>query len=780
MKDNMMSRSSGLDKDATVVRVLLVEDNPGDVTLMEDMLTEAQSARFEMTAVSRLRDALSVLDSEPPNVILLDLGLPDSTGLKTLESLNEGRNNPPVIVLTGLNDTELGLKAVSMGAQEYLVKGEVDAPTVERAIRYSIQRKSMLDELKESNERYVSLFNDNHAVMMLIDPVDGTVVDANQAALTYYGYEIENLVGMSLSRINTLPPDQINSNMGRACSRSQQQFFFQHRLSSGEVRDVEVLAGPIHIKGRTYIYSIVHDITDRKRAEQERARLSKDVEEQRTLLQTVIDNTPAGIVAISGPDLRVAWANQAFADICGINDGAEHMAGKDLDQLPCPAIGLPARVGEVVERKVPSIEVEVEAPADYGRTNFFHTSIVPIALQGGEGGALALLMDITEQVLARRRIEEMATRAEEERRRLRAILDNLPVGVTVVDHHGTTIETNDLMGVIWGGRMSQISELADRHELKGWWADTGLSVRPDEWPVTKAIKKGETIDGAVIDILRMDGTRGTILSSASSIRDPSGRTIGGVGVMQDITRQRKLEHDAIEAKEQVELYIDLLSHDISNMNAAVSAYLQTAVDKIDIEQKNMMYFVKSQEILESSNNLIDTVRKIQRVENHDSKYGLVDLGWMLEDVRTEYEHIPGREVKIHYKTAIKKFVIASDLLKDVFSNLLSNSIKHSSGPVEITMVLNKVFDGGREHYKVTVEDNGPGIPDDLKMRLFQRKQRGKTKTTGSGLGLYLVRKLVEDINGRVWVEDRVPGDPTEGTKFVVLIPAATNDAKPMV
>jgi signal transduction histidine kinase len=95
-------------------------------------------------------------------------------------------------------------------------------------------------------------------------------------------------------------------------------------------------------------------------------------------------------------------------------------------------------------------------------------------------------------------------------------------------------------------------------------------------------------------------------------------------------------------------------------------------------------------------------------------------------------------------------------------------------------VVIKLFEGGREHYKVAIEDDGPGIPHKLKMRLFQRKQRGKTKTTGSGLGLYLVKKLVEDINGRVWVEDRIPGDPSKGTKFVVLLPAVTNDPKPMI
>ncbi|MGE5403280.1 MAG: sensor histidine kinase, partial [Candidatus Doudnabacteria bacterium] len=74
--------------------------------------------------------------------------------------------------------------------------------------------------------------------------------------------------------------------------------------------------------------------------------------------------------------------------------------------------------------------------------------------------------------------------------------------------------------------------------------------------------------------------------------------------------------------------------------------------------------------------------------------------------------------------------------------------------------------------RCTVEDNGPGVPDDLKPKLFHRFQRGKTKAHGKGLGLYLVRSLVESYEGKVWVEDRVKGDHSKGARFVVMLPAA--------
>lgn len=100
--------------------------------------------------------------------------------------------------------------------------------------------------------------------------------------------------------------------------------------------------------------------------------------------------------------------------------------------------------------------------------------------------------------------------------------------------------------------------------------------------------------------------------------------------------------------------------------------------------------------------------------------------------------------------------------------------------MEISISLSKMFENGREYYKVSIEDNGPGISDELKSKLFQRKQRGRSKTAGSGLGLFLVKKLVEDFHGLVWVEDRVPGDHTQGAKFVVMLPAVSVDGRGQV
>jgi Signal transduction histidine kinase len=126
-----------------------------------------------------------------------------------------------------------------------------------------------------------------------------------------------------------------------------------------------------------------------------------------------------------------------------------------------------------------------------------------------------------------------------------------------------------------------------------------------------------------------------------------------------------------------------------------------------------------------------------------------------------------------YEPASGCHVQANRLLKEVFTNLIGNSVKHSKGPVSVWITVDSVIEDGRKYYEASVTDNGPGIPDEMKGRLFQRLDRVGTKASSHGLGLYLVKTLVEDFEGRVRVEDRVRGDSTKGVKFIVLLPAAT-------
>lgn len=138
------------------VRLLLIEDDPDDAFLLEKMLSEAAKDEFHLSQATRLAEGLVLVETQRADVVLLDLSLPDSQGLETFQELHQRHEGVPVVVLTGLDDETVALRAVQEGAQDYLVKGQVDGHALVRSLRYAIerQRSSYYQALLAERERF--------------------------------------------------------------------------------------------------------------------------------------------------------------------------------------------------------------------------------------------------------------------------------------------------------------------------------------------------------------------------------------------------------------------------------------------------------------------------------------------------------------------------------------------------------------------------------------------------------------------------------------------------
>jgi PAS domain S-box-containing protein len=132
-------------------------------------------------------------------------------------------------------------------------------------------RKQAEEELRLSEERFRKVFDNHTAVKLLIDPDIGNIIEANKAAVKYYGWPRERLLQMKISEINTLTPEELKKELEKAHTRKQTYFEFHHRLADGSIRDVEVFSSNIEEEGKSLIHSIIHDVTDRKLAEQKLA-----------------------------------------------------------------------------------------------------------------------------------------------------------------------------------------------------------------------------------------------------------------------------------------------------------------------------------------------------------------------------------------------------------------------------------------------------------------------------------------------------------------------------
>jgi PAS domain S-box-containing protein len=129
------------------------------------------------------------------------------------------------------------------------------------------ERKRTEEALRESEERFRTMFERHDAIMLLIEPVTGRIIDANKSAEQFYGYTITQLRSMSIQEINILPPDKVENERNLALQECRNYFIFPHSLANGEVRTVEVHSSPIEQNGEPVLFSIIHDITDRKIAQ---------------------------------------------------------------------------------------------------------------------------------------------------------------------------------------------------------------------------------------------------------------------------------------------------------------------------------------------------------------------------------------------------------------------------------------------------------------------------------------------------------------------------------
>jgi two-component system cell cycle sensor histidine kinase/response regulator CckA len=259
------------------LKVLLVEDNPGDARLIREMLLEVQHVRFEVELADRLATGLVRIRAGDIHAVLLDLGLPDSRGHDTFVAVQAEASHIPIIVLTGLGDEALAFRTVQEGAQDYLVKGQVDASLLERAIRYAVERKkaehalrSSEMALRQSEASFRSLvLNSPHAIFR--SSLDGRFLDANPALVSMLGYGSDSeLMALELSADVYGSPSE--SKQLVEFFKSQTQFRgieVGWKRKDGKLITASLTGRPVHDEEGTLTHFeiIAEDVTERKTLE---------------------------------------------------------------------------------------------------------------------------------------------------------------------------------------------------------------------------------------------------------------------------------------------------------------------------------------------------------------------------------------------------------------------------------------------------------------------------------------------------------------------------------
>ncbi|MBP7694546.1 MAG: diguanylate cyclase [Anaerolineales bacterium] len=308
--------------------ILLVEDNPSDARLIREYLREAAPAEFRVLHVERLRAAQRPLAEQVCDVVLLDLGLPDSTNLEALAAVQAWAPGRPVVVLTGLGDQHRALEAMRLGAQDYLVKGEVTGPLLARALRYARERQRAADALRTSEARYRFLAENVGDVIWAAD-ARLYLTDLSPAIFQLTGFTAGELLARPLAELLT-PPSQavLRHALAPAAGgeREARTLELEYRRKTGggiwtEVRLSPAAGGADRPAGWL---GVTRDITERRRGEQDRR-----------LAAQMFEHAAEGIF-IADARAKLVSVNPAFTVITGYPAAEAVGQGPQLFATPQP------------------------------------------------------------------------------------------------------------------------------------------------------------------------------------------------------------------------------------------------------------------------------------------------------------------------------------------------------------------------------------------------------------------------------------------------------------
>ena len=548
------------------------------------------------------------------------------------------------------------------------------------------------------------------------------------------------------------------------------------------------------------------DITARKHTEQ---KLRESEERFRSLVETTSDwiwEVDANAV--------YTYSSPKIKDILGYEP--EEIIGKTpFDLMPSDEV---VRVRELFQAALESQKsltwLENTNLHKDGRLIVLETSGVPIFNESGDLlGYRGIDRDITERKKAEQKVKE----SEEMYRNL---FNSTPYAIWLVDLKGIILDCNEPMNKFLSiFKPSDLIGKPFREVLQMFYREGDPRFENIEQVLKKrfvVLLKEGYLKPIEFEVSRGDGKTFWITLESSFvnvgkksliqtfIKDITERKLAEIeleGLRKDLEirikeRTIKLESSEIKyrkAYSRADCYKGLFTHDISNMFHTIgnSIELCETLLKEGIKNNDMIeYFEVIEQQIKRGKKLINNIRNLSEIEGSEMPLEPTEIYEKLRSaiqfVRVNFQK---REILVNLHCSIQKremlvnlesetnniCVLANDLLLDVFENILTNSILYNKNdPVEIEINVSRMKENGKTHIKLEFKDNGVGINETRKIPIFEKNDTKSIGSKGMGLGLSLVAKLLELCEGKIWVEDRIKGDYTQGSNFIIQIPEAVN------
>ncbi|MFW9782968.1 MAG: ATP-binding protein [Candidatus Heimdallarchaeota archaeon] len=270
---------------------------------------------------------------------------------------------------------------------------------------------------------------------------------------------------------------------------------------------------------------------------------------------------------------------------------------------------------------------------------------------------------------------------------------------------------------------------------------------------------------------------GMVKQVITIVRDISERKISEQKFKKSEEKLKASQERYREAYNRSNFYKDIFAHDINNIFQNIQSsteLLSLILEELNNRKAdNFIEIIKDQII--RGTNLISNIRKLSEIEEIESQLKRVEILEILYNAKDYVKKsFYTKKINIDIQSDYQKLYLnANELLVDIFENILINGIRYNnSSIIELTIIVTKEKSNGKNYVKMEFYDNGIGIPDEMKEKVFQRGYDQKGIIKGLGLGLTLVKKIIAVYGGQIWVEDKFKGEYSQGSKFVILLPEA--------
>lgn len=377
-------------------------------------------------------------------------------------------------------------------------------------------------KLIESESHYKTLFNNNHSVIVLINPDNARIEDANPAACEYYGCTHEQLCSKSVHDFNMLDEQTVDARLQGVKSEDQGHLFARHRLTNGDIRDVEIYSSPIKIGNRTFIYSIIHDITEQKKTAEI---ISKSEERYRNTLDQMMEGCQ-----IIDFNWNYVYLNRT-AEKQNRKPNAELIGNRYMDIWPgIENTHVFKKIKEVLISKRVPVRFENEFQFPDGSKGWFDLSIQPI-----EEGVFILSIDITERKNKEQQLFESEFRFSK-------LYENGPFGMALVDAEFRFMKVNPAYTAIMGYSENELQKMTFKHITHP------EDVAKDLFNVKKLINKEMSVYKTEKRYIRKDGVEIWASLTVTATYNNEGEFLYNLAVLEDITKSKQAEQELRRSK----------------------------------------------------------------------------------------------------------------------------------------------------------------------------------------------------------------------------------------